>query len=632
MTTSLTPELIASTWGPTEVRLSPDGRRVAWSAAPYGTEDEHGESAIWLASIGDVDSARRWTRGGNDTTPRWSPDGTRLAFCSDRAERGTAGLYVLGLAGGEASPVLVRKRSVGAYAWAQDSRSLAVLAPDEPGDEDGRRDTERDDADVWGERWQRTRVLRVEADGGEPSTVWAPDLHVVEVAWSPDGSRLAVLAWPTPELDDMMRATVWLLAADGSGAARRLAELPLASGLGWLGDDRLVCTAPHDLTACSAATAWTVPTDGGEPAVTGPGRDESRCGLRALVPPGQTRPVVLVADGLDTRLEWVGPAGDREPLWHGPPEITADAVDVVVDPGGPVVAAVVARADRLPEVWAGRPDGLRAVSAHHAPLADVRLGGVEDFTFTGIDGQPLDGVVIRPVGVQAGPAPAVVLLHGGPYGRSGREPHLHPLDWGQLLATAGFAVMMPNYRGSLGHGNAFAAAARGGMGTVEWDDVLAATDAAVERGIADPDRLGIGGWSQGGFLAAWAVTQTDRFPAAVMGAGVSDWGMMAATSDLPTVEAVFGGSTPWDGPGPHHAAAGSPVSYAARRTTPLLILHGAEDARVPVSQGQAFHRAAREQAAPVELVTYPREPHGIRERRHQEDLMRRVLEWFQRWL
>ena len=168
------------------------------------------------------------------------------------------------------------------------------------------------------------------------------------------------------------------------------------------------------------------------------------------------------------------------------------------------------------------------------------------------------------------------------------------------------------------------------MGTVEWDDVMATVDAAVDAGIADPDRLGIGGWSQGGFLTAWAVTATDRFKVGVMGAGVSDWSMMAATSDLPDFEAALGGSRPWDGPGPHRAAFGSPLSYAARRTTPLLILHGEQDKRVPHSQAAAFHRALAGQSAPVALVTYPREPHGVRERAHQVDLQRRVVEWFDR--
>jgi dipeptidyl aminopeptidase/acylaminoacyl peptidase len=257
---------------------------------------------------------------------------------------------------------------------------------------------------------------------------------------------------------------------------------------------------------------------------------------------------------------------------------------------------------------------------------------VEPLYCKAIDGTKLDAVVLRPTDPGEGPWPTAVLIHGGPYGRSGLWTHVHALDWGQLLASHGFAVIYPNYRGGYGHGNAFAMSVRGDMGGAEWADIMTIVDAAIDAGIADPDRLGIGGWSQGGFLTAWAVTATDRFKAGVMGAGVSDWGLMAATSDLPHFERVLGGDAPWDGPGPHRAAARSPISYASRRTTPLLILHGAEDQRVPVSQAVAFHRAMKHQERPLELVTYPREPHGIKERRHQIDLQRRVVDWFTRYV
>lgn len=153
---------------------------------------------------------------------------------------------------------------------------------------------------------------------------------------------------------------------------------------------------------------------------------------------------------------------------------------------------------------------------------------------------------------------------------------------------------MPNYRGGFGHGEEFAASVRGDMGGAEWRDVLAAVDAAVERGIADPDRLGVGGWSQGGFLTAWAVTRTDRFKAGVMGAGVSDWGAMALMSDVPSFEATLAGDSPWDHPGPHRGAERSPMSYSSRRATPLFILHGQNDERVPPQPGHRVpSRAAK---------------------------------------
>ncbi len=626
----LTPELLVSTWAPRDVRLSPDGRRVAWTAKPFGKKDEHPESGIWVAEVGNPESTRRWTHGGEDSQPRWSPDGTRLAFRSDRAERGTAGLYVLDVAGGEGRPLAVRKRSVDAHAWAPDGRSIAMLAPDEPDGEDERRQKERDDADVFGERRQWHRVLVVALDGGEPTTVLSTDLHAIEIVWSPTGDRLAVLAQPTTDLDDMARASIWVLAADGSCEPRRVAVLPFAHRLSWVGDgSELACVAPHDLSPCSAWTVWRVPVDGGDPVVAGPGRDEERCGVGVVAPVGERRVVVQVEEGLDTRLEWCEPSGGRTTLWTAPGEV--ESADVVITADGPVVAAVAASATQPPEVWAGPPEHVAVLSDHRQDLGGARLAPAEDFLFAGRDGRPLDGVLIRPLDTPGGPAPTVVLVHGGPYSRSGREPHLRLIP-AQLLAAAGYAVLLPNYRGGRGHGNAFANAAVAGMGTVEWDDVMAATDASVERGIADPDRLGIGGWSQGGFLTAWAVTQTDRFRAGVMGAGVSDWGMMAATSDLPTFEAALGGSVLWDGPGPHHAAIGSPVSYAARRTTPLLIVHGANDERVPHSQAVAFYRALRDQEALVALVTYPREPHAVGERLHQLDLMRRVVAWYDRWL
>src|SRR5689334_20080752 len=140
------------------------------------------------------------------------------------------------------------------------------------------------------------------------------------------------------------------------------------------------------------------------------------------------------------------------------------------------------------------------------------------------------------------------------------------------------------------------------------------------------------GWSQGGFMTAWAVGQTTRFRCAIMGAGVSDWGMMVAESDSPTFEAALGGSTGWEGPGPHRHDELSPISYAGRMRTPLLILHGERDERVPASQGRFLHRALRAHGVPCELVIYPREPHTVRERAHQLDLHRRVRSWLERWL
>jgi dipeptidyl aminopeptidase/acylaminoacyl peptidase len=273
------------------------------------------------------------------------------------------------------------------------------------------------------------------------------------------------------------------------------------------------------------------------------------------------------------------------------------------------------------------------VTDHQRSLVGLEFGTQEPFTWTASDGLELDGVLVRPRAARPGvPLPTAVLLHGGPYARWALGFHFEWIDWAQWLAMAGYAVLMPNPRGGLGHGESFAAAVRCDIGGIDHDDVMAAVDAAIDRGIADPDRLGIGGWSQGGFMAAWAVCQTTRFKTAVIGAGISHWGAMVMASDLPDVQRALAGGAPWDGAGPHSYDCRSPLSFASRVTTPVLILHGQEDARVPVEQAIGFHRALREQNVQAQLVVYPREGHLIAERAHQIDILRRTRAWFDMWI
>jgi dipeptidyl aminopeptidase/acylaminoacyl peptidase len=341
-------------------------------------------------------------------------------------------------------------------------------------------------------------------------------------------------------------------------------------------------------------------------------------------------PLAVLHDGLDTVVAPLDPAsgelGDELRL--------EGELDAAAAAGG-VLAAVWRGPDAPAEVFAGPPGAsFDLLTSFGEALAEVAVSPQERLAWGAPDGLPLDGVLLLPSGASRtdGPFPLVTQIHGGPYGRIGDSLQVDHTLAAQWIAGRGYAVFLPNPRGGSGHGPAFASAVAAGVGGAEWEDVESGIDHLVAAGVADPDRLAVMGWSQGGFLTAWGVGQTTRFRCGIMGAGVSDWGMMVAESDLPTFEAKLGGSTGWEGAGPHPHDRRSPISYAERMQTPLLIVHGERDERVPVGQARYLYRALRARGVPCELVVYPREPHGFRERAHLLDLHRRTLEWLRRWM
>lgn len=626
--TQLTAELIVDRSEPSEVRVSPDGRLVAFVAAPVGRREEHKASAIWTAPADGSASARKLTAGtAEDREPWWAPDSRSLYFLSDRRERRVAQLCRLLLDGGEAFPLTDGKPGIAAFAPLPDGRRVAALSSDPP-EENKRRERERDDANVFGEDWRPRRVRILDVETQEVRTLGATeDLHVADLAPSPDGSLLAVLLWETPELDNRTRQCG--LAVIDLTADRVLKRWTVPSGemdLTWLGNGRsIVALGPIAPGGQQGNGLFLLDMDADEPRLLTRGLPACPLWL-ARVPV----PLVSVAEGLDS---WLARIEADELVRIGEVRGSLDWLSASAD--GRVVAGVRRGPGEPPDVWAG-PAGneLRRVSDLNPDLRQIQWGTRERLTWRSRDGLELDGLLVLPAGKSSadGPFPLVTLVHGGPYGRFADDLHLSwaaPAEW---LAHHGYASFLPNPRGGLGHGSEFAAVVAGSVGLDDWRDIVAGLDALVEARVAVPGQLAIGGWSQGGFMSAWAVTQTDRFKAAVMGAGVSDWGMMVAESDLPTAEASIGGGAGWEGPGPHRHDELSPISFAGRVRTPTLILHGENDERVPVSQGRYFSRALRAHGAPFELVTYPREPHEFEERSHLLDLLRRWHEWLDRWV
>jgi dienelactone hydrolase len=533
---------------------------------------------------------------------------------------------------------------------------VAVVAQDEPSEEDERRRADRDDAVVWGERVPRSRLRLLDLGPCALRVVdGLGDRHVVEMVQRPDGGPLAVISWACPQ-DEPGAFTARLHVVDQeTGKVRDLGPLGLdARSPAWWSADggwhlTYLAITPPGPVGGSAAFDVTVPAadaagaDSGGADVRGAdvrGADAEHCNLTAgmavcpaeLVQVAGGPPLALFADGLDTAVYRLDPEARR---FRRVSARDGGVEALSVSGSGAVVAVLAAASHRPADVYAGPPGGrLVRLSDTRPELRRISWGNQERLSYQADDGLDLDGLLILPAGRSRGdgPFPLVTLVHGGPYARYADEFNVSCIDPGQWLATAGYAVFLPNPRGSQGHGHEFAATVASAVGTAEWTDILGGIDLLIADGVADPGRLGIGGWSHGGFMAAWAVGQTGRFKAALMGAGISDWGMQVGVGELGTQEAGLGGSCGWEGPGPHRHDQLSPISFASRIAAPVLILHGADDTNVPVGQATYFHRALSRFGVDHEFVVYPREGHGIRERTHQLDVLRRSRAWFDRWL
>ncbi|HEX3646883.1 MAG TPA: S9 family peptidase [Pseudonocardiaceae bacterium] len=616
---TLTPELVVDGRLPRSPAVSPDGKWVAYTVAPMGHPGEHPKNELWVTAVDGSTTRRSAVPDGRVSEPRWSSDSSAIFFRSDHDAPGKARLCRITLADDDRQALTMWHGVIRDHVPLVDPELVAITETDEPD-----RDDDRDDADVRTQpKSARLRLLdtrtgllsAAESFGGR---------HVAELAQRPDGGPLAVLTLSSPDEDPGLLEPCLHLFDPETGEATDLGPTPgCASRPAWWRDDNgwhvaYLASTPPGLIGGMAVFDVDVST--------GKHRNLTE-GLPAcpveLVQVADGAPLVVVADGLDTTINRLGADGLTEITRH-----RGEVDQLSANHDGTVPAAIVSTAHEPQNVHAGLP--FRRLTDTRPELADIEWGTQERLSYRAADGLELDGLLVLPVGRTRadGPFPMITCPHGGPYFRWSDQFELHWAFGPQWLAHAGYAVFLPNPRGGMGHGHEFAAMVAGAVGKDDWTDILTGVDLLVAEGIADPDRLGIAGWSQGGFMSAWAVGQTDRFAAAVVGAGVIDWGSQTGVGEWGRFEMALAGTAGWDGPGPHRHDELSPISYVSSIHTPVLIVHGEQDTNVPLGQAQYFHRALVHFGVDHEFVVYPREGHGLGERAHQIDVLRRVRDWF----
>ncbi|MBN1222862.1 MAG: S9 family peptidase [Candidatus Aminicenantes bacterium] len=601
-----------------DLQLSPDGRHLAMVVLEP-VEEASRKSSIWIYDR-ELKSLTRFTFSEKtDRHPRWSPGGKDIAFLSDRMEK--MQIFRIAVNGGESEALTDSKTNIASFEWAPDGIRLAYMAPEPKTEEQEKKQKDKDDVRVVDLDDVPSRLWLLNTESKEITQLTTGDWQVSSYSWKPGGDRLIVSATDkkTPELlTDRLYA---IRISDGAieeiaGPVQPFAEIkisPDGKNLAYLGT-RHDGPIPHDLYLMSL--------NGGKAVnLTGSSIDRpigSYSWLR------NDKILAQAVEGFTTCLYTLDLKGQVEK--HDPYPVPASGTFVA---NRDLIAFVGQNATQMPEVWvSGIPGKAEKISYFNSEWDAIHVIEPEIVRYPSFDCRSIEAGMLLPEGFMAGVrVPLIVLVHGGPSGRWSDSFQ----SWGQLLAQSGFAVLYPNVRGSIGYGHDFLTANRKDWGGGDFKDVMAGVDYMVAEGIADPDRLGIGGWSYGGYMAAWAVTQTDRFKASVSGAPMTD-----LASEYGTEMASINAYDTWFMGNPYENLElfqeRSPVAHVKHVKTPTLLLTGENDVTDPIGQCQQFYRGLRRYGVDTEFVVYPREGHGIREEKHQIDLLSRVISWFEKYV
>lgn len=618
--------------------LSPDGRLIAYVVRdPVMTSDRSEYLSHIRVAAADRSRSVQFTRGERSATnPRFSPDGRHLAFTSSRSGRNQ--VWVMPVDGGEAEQVTDADPGVGAFDWSPDGSRIAYVMNDPKTEEEKAAEREKRDVIVADQDFKFGHIYVVpfaaDAEGKREATrVTTGEFHVQSFDWSPDGGRIVFAHATDPRINtgrlngsisivDVASGTVTALVS-GGGVHSRPAYSPNGRQVAFV-------STGAQIEPVGLGDVYIVDAAGGTPRrlADSPDRNANLLGWSA--------------DGRNVHvLESVGT--ERHiialPVEGGGARALTSGAGVVGSPSfsrdGGHMAFTFESSAVPPDVHVSpvaRPRMTR-VSDVHANVPRPRLGRTELVTWKSKDGRwDIEGLLTYPVDYQPGRQyPLILSVHGGPAGVYSQSftggPSIYKI---QVFAQEGYATLRPNPRGSTGYGRDFRYDNVRDWGYGDYDDLMAGVDRAIEMGVAHPDSLLLMGWSYGGYMTSFAVTRTDRFKAASMGAGLPNLISMTTTTDIPDYLVGHMGAEFWDDTETYQKH--SAMYRIANVTTPTQVIHGERDLRVPFTQGQEFYVALQRRGVPTEFVILPRTPHSPQEPRLLMEVTPRILSWFERHL
>jgi dipeptidyl aminopeptidase/acylaminoacyl peptidase len=619
---------LAKVRGFRETTLSPDGKRVAWVESRRGKDGaSSSHSAIFVADVGAVESkAQQVTAGTSPCTersPSWSPDGTRLAFLSDSVQKGQFQLYVV--TDEKPGRLTALKGSLADPRWSPDGKQLAFLytenalrvGPIAPG---------AVETGEIGETVHYQRLTIVDLESGKLRQVSPADLYVYEFDWAPDSKRCVLCAAHGSGDNNWYLAQLFALTTASGECTSILKPNMQIAVPRWSPDGKMIAFIGGLMSdeGANGGDIYTVPATGGQPINRTPNLDSSASRL-AWQP--SSRQIVFTEriDGC-SGIARVDLDGGVTHLWRGAEFISAEggAHGASVAADGHTFALIRQSFAQPPDVWVGPLGKWKAVT--HANRGIRPAWGKTQSLHWQSDSLRIQGWLLYPEPFDPDRRyPLAVQVHGGPAGTA-MSRWQDEFSVAGALSRRGYFVFFPNPRGSHGQGEKFTRANVKDFGHGDLRDILAGVDEVLRVAPVDKDRLGIGGWSYGGYMTMWAVTQTNRFRAAVAGAGIANWQSYYGQNGIDQWLIPYFGASVYDDPAVY--ARSSPIEFIKRVKTPTLVLVGERDVECPLPQSQEFYRALKTLKVPTRLVVYPGEGHGIANPAHRRDVMRRWVEWF----
>jgi len=612
---------LSSTRSFQEVAISPDGKRIAW------VQDDTGGAAIFVKTLGASSAPARIALGHSIA---WSPDSARLAFLSDPEKKRQAQLYVASATGGRAKKLTGLAGYLTNPQWSPDGARIAILFAENAPGGGGPLEAEPVETGVIGGEIHNQRLTLVDPNSGATKQISPADLNIYEYDWSPDSRTFAVSAAPGPGDNNWWIAQLYTMPADtGKMSAVYKPALQIAMPR-WSPDGSSIAFIEGLMSdeGFTGGEVYTVPASGGKAVDRTPARKSSPSSISWVGPQKILMTEVAGGSSVVTTLDLS--TGQTERLWQADENLHAGGnfANFSLARDGKTAAAIQDNWAHPPEVWAG-PIGdwkqLTHVNDSHHP----QWGEAKNVEWSS-DGFSVQGWLLYPQNFDASKRyPMVVSVHGGPaYWNSPHWPGaLFDLS---VLASFGYFVFFPNPRGSYGQGEAFTGANVKDFGYGDLRDVLAGVDAVLKTAPVDANRIGVSGWSYGGYMTMWTVTQTNRFKAAVAGAGLANWQSYYGENSIDQWMIPYFGASVYDDPAVY--AKSAPITFIKNVKTPTLVVVGERDGECPMPQSYEFWHALKDLNVPTELVVYPGEGHMFRQPDHKRDVIERTINWFNQYL